>query len=531
MTAGWMLLCAAVIAAFHVTYVNNGFVWLDHGDIEQGRALIPLSQWRLAFTNSYQGTGFYRPLVTLFHSIDASLWGISAPGFHCTNIALHCVAALAAPFLVSAFFPLSLCERCLVTVIFGLHPVAILSVGCISYRSEPLLALFTFLAVSWYAKVRKRGTFTRTVILFLTTACACFSKETAFFYLPSFFILWEISRLPGNKPHPCTKPTGSAGFIPAVFAAIAATGTVLCLRCIFVPVKWCITPAHIPFPENISTRIVLLGKHILNLASPFMPRICDATGQYGILHPATLLVLCFIVAIVFTAVKKGTGSPLTLTFSMIAICLLPSLDLLPLPRFYSPHYVYIAVAPLGAFVVLLGRKMSGYGRKFYAVFRGIVFVWIAVMGFTTVSSGSSFRSDQTLFAPEVSKDARFSEGWFYLGNFYRLSGDLDAADSAYDRGLAVYPGIIRFYDPVEFLINKSAVAVQRKNFDAADSLMKIAQTLSSEAMQPDILYIRADIAARRGDFKAVIYLLSGRSLLRPEARRLLDRALSAGQDH
>jgi len=144
MTAGWMLLCAAVIAAFHVTYVNNGFVWLDHGDIEQGRALIPLVAMAACLYKLISGYRFYRPLVTLFHSIDASLWGISAPGFHCTNIALHCVAALAAPFLVPHFFPLSLCERCLVTVIFGLHPVAILSVGCISYRSEPLLALFTF---------------------------------------------------------------------------------------------------------------------------------------------------------------------------------------------------------------------------------------------------------------------------------------------------------------------------------------------------------------------------------------------------
>jgi tetratricopeptide (TPR) repeat protein len=150
------------------------------------------------------------------------------------------------------------------------------------------------------------------------------------------------------------------------------------------------------------------------------------------------------------------------------------------------------------------------------------------MGVSTIHAGNRFQSDLTLFAPEVKRDPRFSEAWFYVGNYYRMAGNLNAADSAYDSGLAPAPGVIRFFDRTEFLINKSNVAVRRGDLAAADSLMRIAQSGAPDALQPDIAYIRADIAARRGDYDAVIALLSTNenNLRRPEARRLLDRALS-----
>ncbi len=58
--------CVAVLIAAHCTYMANGFIWLDHGDIEDGRALVPLSQWMHAFLTPFASSGFYRPAVTLF---------------------------------------------------------------------------------------------------------------------------------------------------------------------------------------------------------------------------------------------------------------------------------------------------------------------------------------------------------------------------------------------------------------------------------------------------------------------------------
>ena len=527
-TAAGPLLCLAAIAAAHLSYIHNGFVWLDHGDIEQGRAIIPLSQWWLAFAGPFADTGFYRPLVSLFHGMDAFLWGVHAPGFHCANLALHCAAAMAAPFFIDAFYPVSSRERLFIALVFGLHPVAFLPAGCISFRSESLLALFTFIAVALYGKVRRGGTALHSTLLFVVTACACFSKETAFFYCPLFFLLGEAARYAHRGPAPDEKGRGTQGLLPAGVAA-AALGLVFCLRWRAMPVQWCISPVSMPPLESIGTRLVVLGRHMLNLVSPFVPPFSDAVDRYSVLQPMALFAALIIVAVVFAIIRAGFRSPALLTAALCGVCLFPALNPAPLPRFYSPHYAYLAVAALAAGVVLVKRKMHSLGRVAATGFRFLVIAWICVMGIGTFVAGNRFQSDQTLFAPEVSRDPRFSEGWFYIGNFLRLSGNLNAADSAYDNGLAPAPGCVRFSDPVEFLINKSSIAVQRNRLSAADSLMLVAQARAPEAMLPDIAYIRADIAMRGGDYGAVIALLSNNenNLRRPEARRLLDMALSA----
>jgi hypothetical protein len=523
------ILCVAVIIATHLTYVNNGFIWLDHGDIEQGRALIPLSKWWLAFTGSFAYTGFYRPLVTLFHSLDASLWGIHAPGFHCTNIVLHCAAALAAPFFVASFFPLSSLERCVIILVFGLHPLATVPAGCISYRSEPLLAFFTFCAVWSYGKIRVCPTLHGQAMLFLSAACACFSKETAFFYLPVFFLLFETQRFVHRKVNPDTANGFAARFMPAALTAAAALGSVFCLRLFVMPLQWCITPVSMPPLESIGTRLAVIGKHLVNLISPVTPALSDAVSVSGIMLPVPIITAVILGGIFFFAIRAGLRSAGTMAILLFAVSLLPALNFLPLPRFYSPHYAYLAVAPLTGGIVLLARTIRSFKRQQLSfMFHVLVIAWIIVAGVSTICTGGRFQSDLTFFAPEVRTDSRFSEGWFYVGNYYRTAGNFIAADSAYDNGLCPAPGVIRFFDRTEYLINKSSIAVQRRDYAAADSIMRVTQGCSPAALQPDIAFIRADIAWRRGEYDTVIALLADKeeNLRRPESRRLLANALS-----
>jgi hypothetical protein len=391
------LFCLAAIVTAHLTYIHNGFVWLDHGDIETGRALIPLSHWWSAFAGPFADTGFYRPLVTLLHSIDASLWGINAPGFHCTNIALHCAAALAAPFFITAFFPLSLRERIIIALVFGLHPIAMLPAGGISFRSESLLALFTFSAVALYAKARSGGKAVYLAPLFCMTAGTCFSKETAFFYCPSLLLLWEMARwLHGGRPS-----NGKSGEIkrlplPALTVA-AALAAVFCLRWRAMPAPWCISPVSMPLLEGIGTRLFVLGMHLVNLVNPMTPPFCDVVDRCNMLRPAALCVVFIIGAVVYLGLRAGFRSPASVTAALIAISLFPALDLAPLPRFYSPHYAYLAVAPLAAGVVLSVRAISGLGRLFANGCGLLLLGWIAAMGVGTMQAGKRFQSDLTLF--------------------------------------------------------------------------------------------------------------------------------------
>ena len=75
----WLVVLGITLLT-HASYINNDFTWLDHIDIEQGKAIVSPSQWYMAFAARYGETGFYRPLVTFTHSFDAAFYGQWPPG-------------------------------------------------------------------------------------------------------------------------------------------------------------------------------------------------------------------------------------------------------------------------------------------------------------------------------------------------------------------------------------------------------------------------------------------------------------------
>src|SRR6185436_4480601 len=101
------------------SYFLNGFTWLDHGDIEQKNAILPVGWLAYAFVTRLGETGFYRPLVTIIHSLNYAVWGMWAPGYHLTNILVHVAVSLVAGKFVAKFWGLNTLEHYLVTLIVG----------------------------------------------------------------------------------------------------------------------------------------------------------------------------------------------------------------------------------------------------------------------------------------------------------------------------------------------------------------------------------------------------------------------------
>ena len=180
----------------HASYVGNGFTWLDHIDIEQGKAVVPLSEWQATFTTRYGETGFYRPLVTLTHSVDAAIYGPRAAGFHLTNVLLHLAFVASGVLFLSRFISFHERELRLAALIVLAHPLGWLPVGSISYRPELLVAFGTLLAVYFHARARLTGKPRWVALTFSTVLFGLFSKETALVWIPSFILLWEVSALP-----------------------------------------------------------------------------------------------------------------------------------------------------------------------------------------------------------------------------------------------------------------------------------------------------------------------------------------------
>ena len=546
----WLVVLGITLLT-HASYINNDFTWLDHIDIEQGKAIISPSQWHMAFAARYGETGFYRPLVTLTHSVDATFYGQWPPGFHLTNVLLHLVVVASAVLFLGCFFPMKRREALLTGLIFGVHPLSWLPVGAISYRPELLVTLFTFLAVYFHARARNSSS--RKLISFavLSVLMGLFSKETALVWIPGFILLWEIvafrplslgmptQGMPTqSRGHPLAgqesgKATSSPRRVPLKGAALLflgelfALGIYLFLRVQAVPEIWRVSGTTLTLSQTVGTRIQVLGERLLELVSPLKPALSDATPIVSLAaFPAILTALVVLVG-VGIVVRSGLRSERSFTVLFLAIALAPAANIIPLSRFSSPHYGYLAVLATAMLVLFAKRSLDHKIPSASRYLNFAVIAWLVVMSAVTFTNGSQFRNDLTLFEPEVRRDPFFLEGHFYLGNYFMQRGEDDRAAIEFEVALQKSPHMIAYVDRTAALINLAGVRFRQARFEDAEELLQLVAEDAPAYQIATIAYNRALVAAQRDDHAAVVALLMQGTYQwdRPEPLLLLADAL------
>ncbi|MFQ5628787.1 MAG: hypothetical protein ACE5I1_08505, partial [bacterium] len=385
----WACLFAITLLT-HASYIDNGFTWLDHGDIEQGRAILPIADLHKAFTLPFGETGFYRPLVTIFHSLDFAIYGDWAPGFHLTNVLLHCAAAVCAVLFISVCFTLSIRESLFAALIFAIHPLSWLPVGAISYRPELLAASLTFLTVYFHIKARETNLPGLVVATQLCFLFALFSKETPLFWILMLITVSEIvnfknSNFPGRTTN--RKKIKSAGkkkmladklSKSAVFllcGEIIIIGIYAILRTAAVPDIWHTTASTLDPGAAIGTRMHVLGLRFFELFSPLKPAMSDATSIQGLFSISSLMTIALLFGLAVLFVRSGLDTRIKRVISFSAIALAPALNILPLPRFSSPHYSYFAAIALGVIVVQLLKNSSRWSGAQQRLFQFAIGSW------------------------------------------------------------------------------------------------------------------------------------------------------------
>ena len=487
---------SAFFAVFLVfsSFINNGFSWLDHGDIERGRVVLPLSSLSSAFISRFGQTGFFRPIVTTVNSIDFDLYGLWAPGFHLTNVLLHLAATFMAALLLPRLFTFSFKEKLMVFLIAGFHPLAFLPVGAISYRQELLLALFTYLTL--YFHLRKK--------LFPAYLCflaALFSKETALFLLPVLILLFD--RL----------------FLSEIVLLLIYG----LLRFLAVPEIWHTSASALPFPQTLGIRLAAVSRLLFQLLLPLKPALSDATRvvsmtDFKIIPAATL----FIIPVIFFRRLKPDFKK---AFILLAVLTLPALNIIPVPRFSSPHYIYLAL-PAAASLVVIFRKWCLKRYKSAIIGNVLVVIWLVIAGFSTFRAGFRFKNDLTLFEPEVAADDRFLEGHQYLGDYYFKINEFEKAQLHYESALEKDPSVIAFVDDSSVMNNLAGVYLAQNKPDEADEMLLELSLKPDWSDNQTLLYNRALIADKKGDYKKVITLLERQDISwnRPESLLLLSKA-------
>lgn len=494
-----LVMLAAVTAAVHLTYIPNGFTWLDHGDIEQRRALVPVKNLPQSIVLRYGATGFYRPVVTALHSIDHAVYGSNAAGFHLTNVLLHILAVLLVPFFLALFFPFSWSERLLAAGVFAVAPVHWLVVGSVSYRQELVMTVFLMLTAVFHAGARN-GSKPPVFLSFACLVLALWSKESAVMTLP-LLLFWEY--IHRKTRHSNGRVLwGGYGIVCLVYGL---------LRMYTVPEIWRTSAASLPWDTAIGTRLGVLGMRIGEMVLPLLPSLSDATHVVSVFSLPALWGLSMVGGLIGLLLWQGITSSWGRAVVLFLIFLLPAFQILPAPRFSSSHYVYTASILAGVFFILILRMVSR--RVGYAM----ICVWVVLAIYATWAGGSRFLNDGTLFAPAVARDPDFLEGHAYLGDAAFDANQYEEAKKHYDAALTVSPDIIAYVDGKAVRTNLAGVSRALGSLEEADRLLAETADLYGD---PDgmIAYNRALIAYDRKKYTEVLVLL-GTALKNGQWRR------------
>lgn len=470
----WRPAVVASAIVTHVTALGAGFVWLDHAHIEGKLATLPPHLWPALFTHGFAGTGYWRPLTALSLSVDALA---SSPlFFHLTSIAWHAVAAL---MLFHAAQVLGLARRAagVAGILFAVHPVSALVADAIAFRSEAMLAVALFTLVFAHEKKRPRLAVAAIVLGALT-------KETMFVLAPLFVFALEL---------------GSPKRRGMLLAEATSLAVMFGIRTAFAP-AWRASQPALGFGDALGTRFASVAKSAAAIVLPIDRSICDA---FPITHAWQPTAIAGAVALGAVAWQAWRRRGIVL---LLALSLVPLLQIVPVSRWWSPHYLYVPLA----FVAMLVARAIEKRTPLVAVI-GVV------LGGLTLREGLRYEDDVALWTPEVLAQPMCREGQFYLGEYAQEAGDWDLAAKHYEAALAPNARILAYVDERAALENLGVVrAFQRRFADARRAFASALERTQDEAARRELTYNLAAATFEDGDRAGAARLLEP-EIARPDA--------------
>ena len=444
------VMIVAVVA--HASALWSGFIWLDHAHLEQGLALAPAGEWLSLFSHGFAGTGFYRPIMSMSLSLDAALGG-AAWLYHATSLALHAAAAVLT-LLAAQTFGLSRRAATLAALLFAVHPVTSLVANAIAFRSESMITV----ALLALAVLHRRGNVLGAALALLLGAL---SKETALVLGPLFVLALELFSGFGAA----TRPPRNLRLLAAEGGALLVA---LALRLQFAP-TWRASFAPLSLSDALGTRLAALAKSNARLVLPFDATVCDAFPVTSMKSPQALLGALLLAAMAYYAYRRR-GPALLLLLAM-----LPALQLVPIMRWWSPHYLYLVLA-LAA--MLAAEALERWGD--WAMRSG----YVAALALAAMSSfdGLSYANDQAFWSREVSRTPACREAHFYLAEEARTAKRWPEAALEYERALAVKERVLSYVDRLAALENLGAVQLGQGNLGQARVAFSAALELATDEL-------------------------------------------------
>ena len=177
-----------------ISYDDNVYV-TQNSHIKSG---ITLEGFLWAFSTRY--ADIWNPLVWLSFMSDYQLYGLSAGGYHLTNVILHLMSTLLLFWLFHRMTR-AIWRSAFVAVLFAIHPLHVESVAWVSERKDVLSGFFWMLTLCLYVYYTEKPVLRRYLLALFCFSCALMSKPMVI-TLPIVLILldyWPLDRLQSRK--------------------------------------------------------------------------------------------------------------------------------------------------------------------------------------------------------------------------------------------------------------------------------------------------------------------------------------------
>jgi protein O-mannosyl-transferase len=181
----------APVRSFDFVFWDDPIYVSKNPDIAGG---ITWQSVRWAFTTGH--AGYWLPLIWLSYMLDVQVHGLSAGGFHVTNVLLHTANTLLL-FGVLRRMTGKLGRSAFVAGLFALHPLHVESVAWVTERKDVLSTLFWMLATWTYVEWVRRPSWGRYAGLLLLFALGLTAKPMVM-TLPLVLLLldfWPLGRV------------------------------------------------------------------------------------------------------------------------------------------------------------------------------------------------------------------------------------------------------------------------------------------------------------------------------------------------
>lgn len=422
------VVCFAPVATF-------GFAYDDRWTIEGNPALDrPLGFLLRAVFLGTEATRAIadstRPVMLVSTWLDHRLFGKNPAGYHVSSLLLYALTAAVAGYAL-----LALTRRVRVAIaggaFFALAPVHAEAVASINYREDLIAGVAVIGVLGWIFSSRALPEKKSSAALFAALLLVGLLGKESAVALPLVVVGLLVIRRPGRDWFSSRRTTFIAlGLVLAVWAAWRVS-----IRMQGVD--------DVPLSERAGVLATLLATaryEVQALVSSLAPFAWSP--EYDPQGPASaawaLALAAIVVAAIWLARNRSTR-PFAIGITLALLAALPTSPLVGPANERADRFVFVSVLGGGVVWGWLAHQLT-VGRRKHAAWAAVALIPVLVpMAVVSRAAAAAWKSDLTLWNAASERAPGSYRTWVGLSRALRLTGDLDGAERAIERAIALYP--------------------------------------------------------------------------------------------